>query len=266
MRWGLDAAARRPFSMDKFANNTWRSGLDRVLLGVVMSGDEHRHLGRGLPLDDVGSNEIDLAGRLAELVDRLSRCLAGLDAATTVDSWMVGPARRRPRPRRGGRRRRLAAAPARARAGSRGLLVHRRRAGAAAPRRPRPAAEPARRPTDPRQLPHRHAHRLHDDADALGPAPRRVPGRPRRRRVPAPRHRRRRRRAAPPARSPASATPAARTASSSSTRCSPRPSTSSSPTPAPTSTPAPDARPPSRSASCWTPPTGRRRHPCARRS
>ena len=32
-----------------------------------MSGDDHRHLGTGLPLDDVGSNEIDLAGRLAEL-------------------------------------------------------------------------------------------------------------------------------------------------------------------------------------------------------
>ena len=75
--------------MDRFPNNTWRSGLDRVLLGVVMSGDDHRHLGRGLPLDDVGSNEIDLAGRLAELVDRLSGCLSALDAATTVDSWMT---------------------------------------------------------------------------------------------------------------------------------------------------------------------------------
>ena len=49
-------------------HNTWRSGLDRILLGVAMSGDDHRHLGRGLPLDDVGSNDIDLAGRLAELV------------------------------------------------------------------------------------------------------------------------------------------------------------------------------------------------------
>jgi exodeoxyribonuclease V gamma subunit len=88
VRWGLDAASRRPFSMDRFTNNTWRSGLDRVLLGVAMSGDEHRHLGRGLPLDDVGSNEIDLAGRLAELLDRLGDCLAALDSATTVDSWM----------------------------------------------------------------------------------------------------------------------------------------------------------------------------------
>ena len=53
-----------------------------------MSGDDHRHLGTGLPLDDVGSNEIDLAGRLAELLDRLERCLTALDAARTVAEWM----------------------------------------------------------------------------------------------------------------------------------------------------------------------------------
>ena len=88
VRWGLDASSRQRFSMERFPNNTWRSGLDRVLLGVAMSGDDHRHLGRGLPLDDVGSNEIDLAGRLAELLDRLGDCLAGLESATTVDEWM----------------------------------------------------------------------------------------------------------------------------------------------------------------------------------
>jgi exodeoxyribonuclease V gamma subunit len=87
VRWGLDAEARKAFSMDGFEHNTWRAGLDRILLGVAMSGDDHRHLGRGLPLDDVGSNEIDLAGRLAELVDRLDTCLTGLAGARTVAEW-----------------------------------------------------------------------------------------------------------------------------------------------------------------------------------
>ena len=39
--------ARASFSMDRFAQNTWRTGLDRILLGVAMSGDDHRHLGAG---------------------------------------------------------------------------------------------------------------------------------------------------------------------------------------------------------------------------
>ncbi len=88
IRWGVDAESRGAFEMEKFEHNTWRAGIDRILLGVAMSGDDHRHLGRGLPLDDVGSNEIDLAGRLAELLDRLGSCLAGLTAATTVGQWM----------------------------------------------------------------------------------------------------------------------------------------------------------------------------------
>ena len=89
VRWGLDEHTRAAFAMERFEQNTWRAGLDRVLLGVAMSGDEHRHLGPGLPLDDVGSSEIDLAGRLAELVDRLGGCLAALGAATTVEQWMA---------------------------------------------------------------------------------------------------------------------------------------------------------------------------------
>ncbi len=89
VRWGIDREARAAFEMERFEHNTWRAGLDRILLGVAMSGDDHRHLGRGLPLDDVGSNEIDLAGRLAELLDRLASCLSGLRGATTVEDWTV---------------------------------------------------------------------------------------------------------------------------------------------------------------------------------
>ena len=89
IRWGLDAEQRAGFLMQRFAHNTWRAGLDRILLGVAMSGDGHAHLGRGLPLDDVGSGDIDLAGRLAELLNRLETCLRGLAAADGIAEWMA---------------------------------------------------------------------------------------------------------------------------------------------------------------------------------
>ncbi len=88
IRWGLDAGHRSGFAMDRFEHNTWRAGLDRVLLGVALSGEDHRHLGRGLPVDDVGSGDIDLAGRLGELLHRLEACLTRSAAATTVADWM----------------------------------------------------------------------------------------------------------------------------------------------------------------------------------
>ena len=89
IRWGLDADQRSAFAMQRFAHNTWRSGLDRILLGVAMSGDEHRYVGRGLPLDDVGSGDIDLAGRLAELLNRLEATLTALASAGPVHEWMA---------------------------------------------------------------------------------------------------------------------------------------------------------------------------------
>ena len=90
VRWGLDEESRSAFRMERFPHNTWRTGLDRILLGVAMSGDDHHHLGRGLPLDDVASSEIDLAGRLAELVERVGRTLTALAAARTVADWTTG--------------------------------------------------------------------------------------------------------------------------------------------------------------------------------
>ncbi len=84
IRWGLDAEHRRPFKLDALEAGTWRAGLDRVLLGVTMS---ETLLGGVLALDDVDSGAIDLAGRLAELVDRLAAALDALTTPQTIDSW-----------------------------------------------------------------------------------------------------------------------------------------------------------------------------------
>jgi exodeoxyribonuclease V gamma subunit len=89
VRWGLDRDQRASFDMEKFGHNTWRAGLDRILLGVAMSADDLHHLGTALPLDDVASNDIDLAGRLAELCDRLTRCVTSLAEARQVPDWVA---------------------------------------------------------------------------------------------------------------------------------------------------------------------------------
>ena len=88
IRWGLDAAHRAPFKLDALAAGTWRSGLDRVLVGVTMTEEGNRLFEGVLPLDDVDSGSIDLAGRFAELVDRLQRSLEALSTAQTIDAWM----------------------------------------------------------------------------------------------------------------------------------------------------------------------------------
>ncbi|HUR86239.1 MAG TPA: exodeoxyribonuclease V subunit gamma [Solirubrobacteraceae bacterium] len=87
VRWGLDAAHRAPFALDRLPAGTWRAGLDRILVGVTMTEDEQRLYGGVLPLDDVDSGAIGLAGRVAELVDRLQAAVDALSESKPIDRW-----------------------------------------------------------------------------------------------------------------------------------------------------------------------------------
>lgn len=112
VRWGFDAADRSRFSMEDFGQNTWAAGLDRMLLGVAMDEEGQHFLGTTLPMDDIDTGDVDLVGRLTEVVGRLrsitrsldrrqplrdwiSACRTGLELITTVrsaDSWQLNQA------------------------------------------------------------------------------------------------------------------------------------------------------------------------------
>src|SRR5881628_3099605 len=87
VRWGFDQEHRQPYGVD-FVHNTWRFGVDRVLAGVAMSDDAHAWVGATLPLDDVGSNRVELAGQLAEFVDRLQRTVEALTGDHPLQHWL----------------------------------------------------------------------------------------------------------------------------------------------------------------------------------
>ncbi len=87
IRWGFDSAHRRPYGVD-FVQNTWRFGIDRVLAGVAMSDDSHAWLDTTLPLDDVGSNRVELAGRVAEYIERLHVVVESLSGTKSLGDWL----------------------------------------------------------------------------------------------------------------------------------------------------------------------------------
>src|SRR5918997_5055009 len=89
VRWGLDGAHRAPFQLDGFPQNTWSAGLDRLLLGVAMSGADHEWLGTALPLDEVESGDVARVGRLAEFVERVAAVLAGLVGQQPLERWVA---------------------------------------------------------------------------------------------------------------------------------------------------------------------------------
>ncbi|MEV6772241.1 exodeoxyribonuclease V subunit gamma [Nocardia sp. NPDC051030] len=81
-RWGIGQRQRQAFGLGDFAQNTVNAAVDRILLGVAAGESTEDWLDLVLPLDDVDSNDIDLAGRFAEFVDRLAVCLRDLRGPT----------------------------------------------------------------------------------------------------------------------------------------------------------------------------------------
>jgi exodeoxyribonuclease V gamma subunit len=88
IRWGFDQEHRAPFGVD-FVHNTWQFGTDRVLAGVAMSETSHAWIDSTLPLDDVGSNRVELAGQFAEYIDRLRRVVDSLTGAKPLREWLA---------------------------------------------------------------------------------------------------------------------------------------------------------------------------------
>ena len=88
IRWGFDREHRQPYGVD-FIQNTWRFGIDRVLAGVAMSDDSHAWIDTTLPLDDVSSNRVELAGQLAEYVGRLQHVVESLTGARPLREWLM---------------------------------------------------------------------------------------------------------------------------------------------------------------------------------
>ena len=197
-----------------------------MLVGVTMTEERAAAVRRRAAARRRRQRRIDLAGRFAELVDRLR---AIVDAFANRCRSTRGR-RRSPTPPTPDRRHgpgRLAARPARPPARGR-----RRRGTTDGTVAPTPLALPEiralladrlRGPADARELPHRPPDDLHARADALGAAPRRLPARPRRRRLPAQDGRATATTCCSPTRTSATATRAPRTASCCSTRCWPRP-------------------------------------------
>ena len=88
IRWGLNEPGRARFGLPGIRQNTWRAGLDRLLVGVAMSEDVPQYIGSALPLDDVDSSRVVLAGRFAEFVDRLALTAAALAGERPFAQWV----------------------------------------------------------------------------------------------------------------------------------------------------------------------------------
>ncbi len=87
VKWGLDAAHRAEWGAGRLADQTWRRALDRALAGVFLSDSPTRVVSDIAPLDGIEGQEAEIAGLLAQLVDRLTAVRARLEDARPREEW-----------------------------------------------------------------------------------------------------------------------------------------------------------------------------------
>lgn len=86
VRWGLDRETRAAAGAGRFAQNTWRFGLDRLLLGLAQQADATLVDGVA-PWSDLEGGAATAVGRLWLLLDRLRSWRDALAEATTPAGW-----------------------------------------------------------------------------------------------------------------------------------------------------------------------------------
>ena len=87
IRWGIDAAHRAALGLPAFAENTWRRGLDRLLLGYAMRGENWTLFEGILPQDDVEGSGAELLGRFAAALELLFNAIETLDRPRPLAEW-----------------------------------------------------------------------------------------------------------------------------------------------------------------------------------
>ena len=88
IRWGIDAPHRTTHGVPGVAANTWRYGLDRLLLGFAQEGHERELFAGILPQDDVEGDGAETLGRFITAAEALFAIAADFNGARPLAAWM----------------------------------------------------------------------------------------------------------------------------------------------------------------------------------
>ncbi len=87
IRWGIDASSRRKLGLPGFCENTWKAGIQRLLLGYAMPGSEECLFKEILPYDHIEGTEIRVLGRFLEFLENLFLCRDNLEKPKSLSNW-----------------------------------------------------------------------------------------------------------------------------------------------------------------------------------
>jgi exodeoxyribonuclease V gamma subunit len=90
VRWGIDTAHKQELGLPGTAGNTWRVGLDRLLLGAVLPKMVHQELplfNNVLPVDEIEGGLTLLLSQFVNFCDLLFEWLKVLKQSYSMETW-----------------------------------------------------------------------------------------------------------------------------------------------------------------------------------
>jgi len=87
IRWGIDEDHRTEDGHPAFGENTWRFGLDRMLLGYASPGEGSQLFGATLAYDEIEGGDAVLLGKLADALEVLIAVARDLRTPRSVAEW-----------------------------------------------------------------------------------------------------------------------------------------------------------------------------------
>jgi exodeoxyribonuclease V gamma subunit len=87
IRWGIDGEHRRKLGLPVFSENTWKAGIERLLLGYAMPGFGCKMFSGILPYDHIEGGEVKTLGKFIGFLDRLINSVDSLYQARTLSGW-----------------------------------------------------------------------------------------------------------------------------------------------------------------------------------
>ena len=86
IRWGMDEKSREKLDLPSFRENTWKAGIERLLMGYAMPGMERLFEGI-LPYDSIEGSDTEVLGKFLEFLEQVFYQLSILEQPHTLGQW-----------------------------------------------------------------------------------------------------------------------------------------------------------------------------------
>ncbi|MBU0544983.1 MAG: exodeoxyribonuclease V subunit gamma, partial [Proteobacteria bacterium] len=87
IRWGFDGADKTVLGLPGFSENTWKAGIERLLLGYAMPIKEGKMFSGILPFDGIEGTDAKVLGNFLEFMEKSLVCIESLMKKRTINGW-----------------------------------------------------------------------------------------------------------------------------------------------------------------------------------